>query len=331
MAPEKKLRLKRLNSYKLMDVDWLWEPYVARGMLTIVEGDPNVGKSYLTMHISAMITVGGELPDGQKLELESVYFLSAEDMAEVTVRPRIEVMGGDSSKVWFPDEPFTFSDEYLTQLDEHMSGRDVGLVIIDTLFSFLPDGVDTSKPSAIRERLHKLGKLAEDHDCAIVIVRHWTKGERGKAIYRGGGLIDIVGVARSGVTVGIHPHDPKLRIMAHMKYNLSEQGESRVFELVLEEGNSRPALVWRGTTDITADNLEASGNAAPKALEVAMRFLTEELQAGPKHALLVKKNAKTKGIASRTLDRAKKELKITSKKEEDLWIWTLPVKSRKRE
>lgn len=122
MTPEKRLRLKRLNSYKLMDVDWLWEPYVARGMLTIVEGDPNVGKSYLTMHISAMITVGGELPDGQKLELESVYFLSAEDMAEVTVRPRIEVMGGDSSKVWFPDEPFTFSDEYLTQialLDHH--------------------------------------------------------------------------------------------------------------------------------------------------------------------------------------------------------------------
>lgn len=162
---EEKLKLKRLNTYEPMDVDWLWEPYIARGMLTIVEGDPNVGKSYLTMHIAAMITIGGELPDEQKLKTESVYFLSAEDMANVTVRPRIEAMGGDSAKVWFPDEPFTFSDEYLTQLDDHLSGRKVGLIIIDTLFSFLPDGVDTSKPSAIRERLHKLGKLAEDHDC----------------------------------------------------------------------------------------------------------------------------------------------------------------------
>ena len=331
MSDEEKLRLKRLNSYQPMDVDWLWEPYIARGMLTIVEGDPNVGKSYLTMHIAAMITVGGELPDGQRLRTESVYFLSAEDMANVTVRPRIEVMGGNSAKVWFPDEPFTFSDEYLTQLDDHLSGRDVGLVIVDTLFSFLPDGVDTSKPSAIRERLHKLGKLAEDHDCAIVIVRHWTKGERGKAIYRGGGLIDIVGVARSGVTVAVHPEDPNLRILAHMKYNLSERGGSRVFELVLEDGKSRPILVWRGTTDITADNLEASGNAAPKALEVAMKFLTEELQGGPKHALLIKKNAKAKGIASRTIDRAKKELKITSKREDDLWVWALRPKSMKRE
>ena len=166
------------------------------------------------------------MPDDQRLKKESVYFLSAEDMAEVTVRPRIEVMGGNAKKVWFPDAPFTFTDECLEDLDRHLSDKIVGLIIIDTLFSFLPDGVDTSKPSAIRERLHKLGKLAEDHDCAIVIVRHSTKGGRGKAIYRSGGLIDIISVARSGLTVAVHPHDPKLRIMAHMKHNLSERGES---------------------------------------------------------------------------------------------------------
>ena len=325
MATKTDVILKRLSDYEPMEVDWLWNPYIARGMLTIVEGDPNVGKSYFTMHLAAMVTVGGELPDGQKLDKESVYFLSAEDVPEVTVRPRIEALGGNPRKVWFPDEPITFTDDTLDKLDLHLSRSIVGRVIVDTLFSFLPDGVDTSKPAAIRERLHALAQLAQKHSCAIVIVRHWTKGDRGKAIYRGGGLIDIIGVARSGLTIAVHPEDPKLRVMAHMKHNLSERGDSRVFELVKHDDNVLPVLVWRGTTDITADTLEASGNGAPKALELAIKFLRQELKDGPRAASLIKTAAKAKDIASRTLERAKKELSIRSKKSDDLWIWSLPL------
>lgn len=323
----KKLILRKLSSYHPEEVDWIWEPYIARDMITIIEGDPNIGKSYLTMYLAAMMTKGGELPDGQQLQKEIVYFFSSEDIPEVTVRPRIEAMGGDARKIYFPGRPFTFTDECIADLDQHLAERNVGLIVVDTLFSFLPDGVDTSKPSAIRERLHKLAKLAQDHDCAIIIVRHWTKGDRGKAIYRGGGLIDIVGVARSGLTIAVHPEDPKLRIMAHMKYSVSEQGESRVFELVMEEGKNRPILVWHGTTDITADELEASGNAAPKALDNAVIFLTEELQGGPKQATVIKNTARTKGIATRTIERAKKELGVLSKKTDEGWIWRLPSKS----
>ena len=324
MESQEKLVLKKLSTYQPREVDWIWEPYIPRSMITIFEGDPNIGKSYLAMHVAAIMTTGGKLPTNQHLDTEYVYFLSAEDIPEITVRPRIEAMGGDAKKIYFPDRPFTFTDECLDALDQHLSERNVGLIIVDTLFSFLPDGVDTSKPSAIRERLHKLGKLAQKHECAIIIVRHWTKGDRGKAIYRGGGLIDIVAVARSGITVGQHPEDPKRRIMAHMKNNLSEKGESLVFELEQKLGKSRPILVWHGTTEITADNLEASGNAAPKALEIAVKFLTEELAGGPKLSTAIKKSAKNKDIAIRTIERAKKDLQIRSRKTEEGWIWRLP-------
>lgn len=316
--------LKKLSEYEKLELSWIWEPYIARGMLTILEGDPNVGKSYLTMHMAAIMTIGGTLPDSQKLLKEGVLFLSAEDAAEYTVRPRIEAMGGDSNKVWFPAEPFTFTDESIKKLDQHLENHVTGLIIIDTLFSFLPDGVDTSKPGAIRERLHAMANLAKEHDCAIVVVRHWTKGDRGKAIYRGGGLIDIIGVARSGITIAVHPEDPKLRIMAHMKYNLSERGDSRVFELVKDDAKELPELVWRGVTDITADALEASGNVAPKALETAINFLRQELQASAKQSKLIRQSANAKGIASRTLERAKKELRVISVKRGDGWMWSLP-------
>ena len=129
-----------------MEVERSWEPYIPRSMITIVEGDPNIGKSYLAMHVAATMTTGGKLPDNQRVNKEYVYFLSAEDIPEITVRPRIEAMGGDARKIYFPDKPFTFTDECLDALDQHLSERNVGLIIIDTLFSFLPDGVDTSKP-----------------------------------------------------------------------------------------------------------------------------------------------------------------------------------------
>ncbi len=36
-----------LSSVKALKVDWLWKPYIPFGMITILEGDPGLGKSFL--------------------------------------------------------------------------------------------------------------------------------------------------------------------------------------------------------------------------------------------------------------------------------------------
>ena len=69
---------RRLSEFEPLQVDWLWEPYIPIGMITILEGDPNLGKSYLAMHIAAEVTKGGNLPKDQALSLGRVLYFSAE-------------------------------------------------------------------------------------------------------------------------------------------------------------------------------------------------------------------------------------------------------------
>lgn len=45
-------------------------------MITIMEGDPGVGKSFLAMQLAVQVSIGGELPDGQKLGRGRVLYLS---------------------------------------------------------------------------------------------------------------------------------------------------------------------------------------------------------------------------------------------------------------
>jgi hypothetical protein len=43
-------------------VSWLWKPYISRRKLTIVEGDPGIGKTWLMLQIAAAVSRGARLP-----------------------------------------------------------------------------------------------------------------------------------------------------------------------------------------------------------------------------------------------------------------------------
>jgi hypothetical protein len=44
--------------------EWLWPGYLARGKLALLDGDPEMGKSLLTIDPIARLSRGGPLPDG---------------------------------------------------------------------------------------------------------------------------------------------------------------------------------------------------------------------------------------------------------------------------
>src|SRR5574338_774934 len=71
-------------------VNWLWKPYLARGKLCILDGDPGTGKSFLAIDLAARLSRGGPLPDGQTLDRpHNTVLISAEDHAGDTIRPRL--------------------------------------------------------------------------------------------------------------------------------------------------------------------------------------------------------------------------------------------------
>jgi putative DNA primase/helicase len=45
-------------------VDWLWAGRIARGKLTLIAGDPGMGKSQIALDIVARISKGARSPDG---------------------------------------------------------------------------------------------------------------------------------------------------------------------------------------------------------------------------------------------------------------------------
>ncbi len=56
-------KLSRLADVVPEQVPWLWPPRIALGKLTLLAGDPGLGKSFLTLDLAARISVGAPWPD----------------------------------------------------------------------------------------------------------------------------------------------------------------------------------------------------------------------------------------------------------------------------
>jgi RecA-family ATPase len=79
-------------------VTWLWPGRIPRGKLVVLDGDPGVGKSTLTLTIAAKVSTGSPFPDGARPERGDVILLSAEDDIADTIRPRLEAAGADLNR-----------------------------------------------------------------------------------------------------------------------------------------------------------------------------------------------------------------------------------------
>jgi hypothetical protein len=58
------LIITNLQDVEVEEVEWLWEPYIPFGKITIVQGDPENGKTTTISAIAAALTTGMALPNG---------------------------------------------------------------------------------------------------------------------------------------------------------------------------------------------------------------------------------------------------------------------------
>ena len=78
MKPD--LKLISMGEISAEEVKWLWYPYLPRGKLTIVQGDPGEGKTTFVLAVIAALTRGEALPESeQALEPLNVIYQTAED------------------------------------------------------------------------------------------------------------------------------------------------------------------------------------------------------------------------------------------------------------
>ena len=94
------LQLTRICDVLGESVAWLWPGYLPHGRLTLLDGDPQMGKSLITIDLAARLSRGRELPDGANSGTpRRTLFLQAEDRTSDTVRPRLAAAGADLAMV----------------------------------------------------------------------------------------------------------------------------------------------------------------------------------------------------------------------------------------
>ena len=59
------VRTRRLSDVEPEDVTWLWQDRIPFGKLTLICGDPGLGKSFVTLDCAARFSRGLPWPDGQ--------------------------------------------------------------------------------------------------------------------------------------------------------------------------------------------------------------------------------------------------------------------------
>lgn len=285
-TPRRRPDLVKLSDVQAKTVPWLWEPYLPLEMLTILSGDPGSGKTFICLAIAAALTRGEVLPSGARCAAENVLYLTLENSPSYVLRPRFDAQGGDADRFIVmrgtlyddggAEKQGGLSLADVDQLDTAISKTRARLIVIDPLQSFLGAGVDLHRSNETRPVLDGLIKLAERHACAVLIVRHLSKAQGVRSLYRGLGSIDITGAARSELFVAADPNDPNRRVMAHAKSNLAMLGSSLTYTIG-EDGK----LGWGDPSNLTADDLFVERTPEQQnAVEEAAEFLEEVLSVG---------------------------------------------------
>lgn len=321
-------------------VRWLWKSRIALGKLNLLDGDPGLGKSAVTVDLAARVSVGKEWPDSAECEAGGVVILSAEDGLADTIRPRFDAAGGDPARaVAISTVPDAEGNERqiaipydIPAIAAAIERVEATLVVIDPLMAFLPGDVNSHRDQDVRRALSPLARMAERTGAAIVVVRHLNKSAGGAAIYRGGGSIGIVGAARSGLLIAKHPEDDGRRVMASIKSNLAAPAPSLVFGLS-EAENGAVAVDWKGASTLDASALLSApvDSEERSAMSEAQEFLREMLADGPLPSKDVENEGREASIEPRTLKRAKQKLAVVSERRGETgqqgggrWYWRLP-------
>lgn len=291
-------------------VEYLWFPYIPAARVTSIEGDPGVGKSWLTYYIASQLSNGHPLP-GQPAVFRTpvkVLILNGEDDKSDTIVPRLDTMGANMNNVGFPDVLHTLDPEGIRGLEATMREFGATILFLDPVQYFLGPKMDMNRSNEVRSFMKGLADAAERTKCAVIIVRHLRKAAGASPIHQGLGSADFAAAVRS--IIHVRRGDGDLRFISHIKANNSEEGRDLAYSIV--DGKFQWDLKF----------VPHKVSTSPKKITKAKAFLLTTLASGPVSAMEVTQRAADEGISYATLQRAKLGI-VGSNKLEDTWYWAL--------
>lgn len=301
-------------------VKWLWYPYIPLGKITIMQGNSGIGKTMLALNISAELSKGEKLPgDIEARQPITIIYNTAEDGLGDTIKPRLLAAGADCTKINTINErinTITMTDE---RLENSVIETGAKLLILDPIQAYLGANIDMNKANEIRPIFAHLGRVAEDNECAVILIGHQGKNQMYTELQSLLGSTDQVAAARSVLTVTQNSNNKSLSLINHTKCSLAPKGKSLSFRI-----NEQGKIEWG---DFIENNCTTAEEKISKR-EQAKQFLLDYLANGEKPQTEILEAAKAQEISERTLNTAKADLNIPSINKEGEGkksYWKLPA------
>ncbi|NIJ09895.1 hypothetical protein FHU38_000239 [Saccharomonospora amisosensis] len=315
------------------------------GALTLGPGREGIGKSLFCSWLAARVT-HGELPGVYHGRPMSVIYAATEDSWERTLAGRLIVAGADMQRVYRVEVehatgttvPLSLPrdcDDLATEITAH----EVALLIVDPLISAVDARINVNQDRELRGALEPLARLADASGCTIFGLAHFNKATGTDVLSRITGSRAFSAVARAAIAFARDTSaDDGSCVISQAKNNLGRldlPSLRYVVESITLDTEEGPAEWGRLTiTGETDTHVEALLNDADNGgddrteRDAAEGWLSDYLTAngGTAASADAKKAGRTAGFSERTIERARRSLKVTAQAEgfPRRTFWSLP-------
>ena len=334
---------------------WLWKDRLPRGKIVLLAGPSGSGKTFIALDIAARITTNKGFPEPVPCNLSpvtsppahstahlvdfsaelaaaianrspeeqhakncgSVLIITPEEDLIDNIRPRLEAAHADVDKVTATTD---LQIENLKSCTDQI--KDLKLIIIDPL-SFLVANDDESPH--IAPKLFDLYQHLFANSVSILALLPMHPG-RADPLHRIPGINSLAPFA-SIIYAASPDHreentKPNRRVLIQLKNSLSPIAPAMAFNIE----NSAVAWAQDALPDENADAIITTPRRKPGTdpitLDQCTQWLYEFLAPNPRPQTEVVEAAAIAGYSYRTLRRAKDELKVQCKREnEGHWLW----------
>ena len=239
--------LSDLSGISAKAVDWIEEPYLARGEMHFLQGQGGSYKGTLALTWAAEFSRRGE----------HVLLILAEDDLATKVKPLLMAAQADMGFIHTltircgENEDALVLPDDLEQLEHAMAETQAALVIIDPLLSHMSLKVDAYKDQHVKRVLTQIGKMAQRTNTVIICVHHTKKDTSAGVKMAGMGSVAFYTTARLVLAMAKLTEDEI--ILEVVKSNIGPEGVKQLLRAEIAEpmpGIKCPRLTRAGDSPV---------------------------------------------------------------------------------
>jgi hypothetical protein len=193
------------------ETDWLVQNLIAKHDVTMFIGEPQVGKSWLTMALAVAVANNGDSYLGRAVNHHGRVLYIDEENPEDVVRQRLKKLGlsnGAHDNLRYIHQQSVRLDRHPERLIDEAADYSPDLILLDSL-TRLHSGDENNAGFIAGLFNDGINPLVRETGAALVILHHVNKSDGTSAFGRARGSSDIVGSIDAGFDVskvGHHLH-----------------------------------------------------------------------------------------------------------------------------